>query len=74
MDQTPEQDLHKENPPAKKVWMEPQIHLISQANVTGGVANGAHEKYFTPNHTHYHIPGGSTPGPFPTSLFNNYIS
>lgn len=64
---------HKEAKP-KKVWAKPEISILDQSSVEGGLSNGAHENFFTPNHTHYHYPGGPTNGPFPAALFNNYVS
>jgi hypothetical protein len=87
MDQTSEENLPNEVQRTKKVWKEPQLFIISQANVAGGINNGAHEANFTPNHTHYQTPGGDINPPttgvtskgapyvgFPTTEFNNYQS
>jgi len=81
MDQTPEQNHPNEAAPTKKVWKEPQLFIISQANhptIAGGIKNSAHEANFTPNHTHYITPSGSSGSPsaktFPAAKFNNYVS
>jgi hypothetical protein len=71
MDTPPKQDFHQGTPSAKKDWANPQLHLIDQANIAAGTLAGGHEANFTPKHTHY-APNGA--GPFPTAVFNKYVS
>ena len=58
--------------PTKKAWSKPDLIIISRADdVNGGARPSVHEANFTPNHTHY-APNGA--GPFPATVFNNYVS
>ncbi|MDB5109336.1 MAG: hypothetical protein JWR67_450 [Mucilaginibacter sp.] len=71
MKKASKQNIPKETERIKKVWAKPEVFLISQANVHGGAITSAHEAGFTPNHTNY-APNGA--GPFPATVFNNYVS
>ncbi len=57
----------------KKTWTTPEIMLISKANLESGTKHTLHEGHFTPKHTNYHLPGGTTI-PVVAPKFGNYVS